>query len=199
MRKRFAMLTALGLLGVPVASAQAQARFGVISGLSRATFTGGGSQGITWRTALMVGGVADVPFGKAFSIRPELHFATKGSQARAGRTADGALKLSYLQLPVLLQLLTDPAVRLRPRLYCGVSLGVLLSCRRQDANCHDDTHLVIRAFDSGLLVGGEIEVFAAGLGVRYETGLGSVTAQAPGLEVQNGVLSITVRYLFRPR
>ena len=194
MRKRFAMLTALALLGVPTASAEAQARFGVISALSRATFTGGGSQGITWRTTLMVGGVADFPMGEAFSIRPELHFATKGSRARVGRTADAALKLSYLQLPVLLQVRTDPGILLRPRLYGGVSLGVLLSCRQEDANCDD--HLVTHAFDSGLLVGGEIELFHAGLGVRYEAGLGSVTDQAPGLEMQNGVLSLTVRYLF---
>ena len=199
MQKRFAMLTALALLGVPAASTQAQARFGVISGVSRATFTGGGAQGITWRTALMLGGVADVPLGEAFSIRPELHFATKGSRGRVGRAADAAMKLSYLQLPVLLQLLTERDVLLRPRLFGGVSLGILLSCRREDANCDDDADLVIHAFDSGLLVGGEVEVFGAGLGVRYEAGLGSVTSQAPGLEMQNGVLSLTVRYLFRPR
>ena len=199
MRIRFGMLAALALLGVPAADTQAQPRFGVIGGVSRATFTGGGAQGITWRTAAMLGGVADIPLGDAFSVRPELHFATKGSRGRAGSAAAVALKLYYLQLPVLLQLLTESDVLLRPRLYGGVSVGILLGCRRRAARCDDDPDLVTHDFDSGLLVGGEIEVLGAGLGLRYEAGLGSVTALARGLEVQNGVLSLTVRYLFQPR
>ena len=196
MRKRIAMLSALALLGVPADSVQAQARFGVISGLSRATFTGGGTQGITWRTAVMVGGMADLPLGEALAIRPELHFATKGARPRVGRTADAALELSYLQLPVLLQILTDRDVPLRPQLYGGVLFGVLLSCRQEDMACSDDH---ARGFDSGLLVGGEVEALGAGLGVRYEAGLGSVSARHEGLEIQNGVLSFTMRYLFRSR
>ena len=199
MQNRFAIMTALALLGIPAGNIQGQARFGVISGLSRATFTGGGAQGITWRTTLMVGGMADIGLGEAFAVRSELHFATKGPRARVGETADAALKLSYLQLPVLVQLLTEPGILLSPRLYAGVSLGVLLRCRRKDLTCSDDPGLDIRSFDYALLVGGEIEVFGAGLGVRYEAGLGSVTARAPGLEIQNGVLSFTVRYLFQAR
>lgn len=197
MKHRFALLTALTLLGVAAANAQGQARFGVISGLSRATFTGGGAQGITWRTALMVGGVADVRLGDALAIRSELHFATKGSRARVGKMADAAMKLSYLQLPVLLELLTESDVLLRPRLYGGMSFGMLINCRREGVACSDD--LQLHAFDTGLLVGGEIEIFATGFGVRYEAGLGSVTARSPGLEIQNGVLSLTLRYLFGSR
>jgi len=197
MRKRFVILTALATLGVPAASTQAQPGFGVMGGISRATFTGGGAQGITWRTTLMFGGVAEVPLGEGFSVRPELQFATKGSRARA-MSASAALKLSYLQLPVLLQLVTGRDVLLRPRLYGGVSFGILLGCRREDATCDGDPDLVVHDFDSGLLVGGEVEVSGAGLGLRYEAGLGSVTLPAPGQDIQNGVLTLTVRYLFRP-
>ena len=197
MKIRFAILTALALLGIPAANVQGQARFGVISGLSRATFTGGGAQGITWRTSLMVGGVADLRLGDALAVRSELHFATKGSRARVGKTAEAAFTLSYLQLPVLLQLLTEPDVLMRPRLYGGMSLGLLISCRREDMACSGDLH--VRDLDTSILVGGEIEVFKTGFGVRYEAGLGSVTARAPGLEIHNGVLSLTLRYLFESR
>lgn len=196
MRKRLAMLTVLALLGVPATKSQAQARFGLIGGVSRATFTGGGARGITWRTAVLVGGMADIPLGEAFSVRPELHFATKGSRRREDRTPEAALKLTYLQLPVLLQVLTDREVLLRPRLYGGISFGLLLGCRREKANCENIPDLVTHALDSALLVGGEVEFFGAGLGLRYEAGLASVTAPSPGLEIQNGVLSLTVRYLF---
>lgn len=195
MRKRFATLTALALLGLP-ASARAQAGLGVISGLSRATLTGGGSQGITWRNAWMVGGVAHLPIGDAFAIRPELLYATKGPRARLGRSAEAAPRLSYLQLPVLLQIVTDRGVPLHPRLYGGASVGLLLDCRRGGARCDDDPHFVTHGFDASLLMGGEIKVLGVGLGVRYEAGLGSVTAEGPGLETHNGVLSFTVQCLF---
>lgn len=196
MRKPFAMLAVLALLGVPAAGSEAQSRFGLIGGVGRATFTGGGAQGITWRTAVLVGGMADLPLGEAFSVRPELHFATKGSRRRADRTPEAALKLSYLQLPVLLQVRSGSGVLLRPRLYGGVSFGFLLGCRREKASCENISALVTHAFDVALLIGGEVEFFGAGLGLRYEAGLASVTAPGPGLGIHNGVMSLTARYLF---
>ncbi len=201
MKKRFAVLTALAVLAGSAATAQAQAAFGVIGGVSQATFTGGGSQGITWRTTFLAGVVGVVPLGESLAIRPELHFATKGARARVGRTADDALDLAYLELPVLLQVRAGPGVLLRPHLYGGMSVGVLLGCMREQVDCDDDPDnpdFVGHTFGSSLVVGGEVEAFGAALGVRYEAGLNTVRrADVAGLEIVNGVLSFTLRYLFQ--
>lgn len=191
MRQRFAILTAVALLAGSAAAAQAQAAFGVIGGVSQATFTGGGSQGITWRTTFLAGAVGVMPLGETFSIRSELHFATKGARARVGRTADNALELAYLELPLLVQVGTGSGDLLSPHLYGGMSFAVLLGCTREQVDCDADD------FDSSLVVGGEVEVFGAGLGVRYEAGLSTVKADLEGLEIVNGVLSVTLRYLVR--
>ena len=197
MKKRFAVLTALAVLAGSAATAQAQAAFGVIGGVSQATFTGGGSQGITWRTTFLAGVVGVVPLGESLAIRPELHFATKGARTRVARTADAAMELAYLELPVLLQVRADPGVLLRPHLYGGMSVGVLLGCKREQADCDDDPDFVGHTFGSSLVVGGEVEAFGAALGMRYEAGLNTVRADVTGLEIVNGVLSFTLRYLFQ--
>ena len=197
MRQRIAILAAVALLTGSAATAQAQAAFGVIGGISRATFTGGGSQGITWRTTFLAGAVGIVPLGEVLAIRPELHYATKGARARVGRTAADALELSYLELPVLLQVRTDPEILMRPQLYGGMSVGMLLGCRREEVDCDADPDFVGHTFSSSLVVGGEVEAFGTALGVRYEAGLNTVRAGLAGLEIVNGVLSLTVRYLFQ--
>lgn len=197
MRQRFAILAAVALLTGSAATARAQTAFGVIGGVSQATFTGGGSQGITWRTAFLAGAVALVPLGEVLAVRPELHYATKGARARVGRTADDALELAYLELPVLLQVRTDPEMPLRPQLYGGMSVGVLLTCVREQVDCDADRDFVGHTFGSSLVVGGELEAFGAALGVRYEAGLNGVRAGLEGLEIVNGVLSVTFRYLFQ--
>jgi hypothetical protein len=197
MRQRFAILAAVALLTGSAATVQAQAAFGVIGGVSQATFTGGGSQGITWRTTFLAGAVGVVPLGEVLAIRPELHYATKGARARVGRTADDALELAYLELPVLLQVRTDPEMLLRPQLYGGMSVGMLLSCVREQVDCDADPDFVGHTFSSSLVVGGEVEAFGAALGVRYEAGLNGVRAGLEGLEIVNGVLSVTLRYLFQ--
>lgn len=189
---------AVALLTWPAAAAQAQAGFGVIGGVTRATFVGGGSQDVTWTTTMLAGLVGIVPFSETLAIRTELHFATKGARPRVGRTADAALDLAYLQLPLLLEVHTGSRGLLRPHLYGGVSVGMLLSCRHEQVDCEDDPDFVGREFDSGVVVGGEIEAFGAALGVRYEAGLNTVNkAGFERHEIVNGVLSVTVRYLFR--
>ena len=196
MRNRFAVLVAMALLAGSAVPAQAQTAFGVIGGVSRATFTGGGSQEITWRTTLLAGMVGVVPLGEILAIRPELHLATKGARARVGRTADNAVDLAYLELPVLLQVHPGRESAVRPQLYGGMSVAMLLGCMREQVDCDDDPDFVGHDFDTSLVLGGEVEVFGAALGVRYTAGLNAVRARVRGLEIVNGALSLTLRYFF---
>jgi len=145
---------------------------------------------------LLAGVVGVVPLGEILAFRPELHFVTKGARARVGRSADNAVDLAYLELPVLLQVHPGRGSPVRPQLYGGMSVAMLLSCMREQADCDDDPDFVGHDFDSSLVVGGEVEVFGAALGVRYSAGLNAVRARVQGLEIVNGVLSFTLRYFF---
>ena len=199
MQRRFGVLLAVALLAAPVSGTRAQTSVGLITGLGFSTYFGSGASNVEWRTAFMGGGVAAFPVGETISIRSELYFSTKGSRVRTetGGVGENILELSYLQVPVLVQLQLPAAAVVRPHLFGGISLALPVRCTRNDVPCTDVEHLKVHSFDAGVLVGGEIEVFGIGVGARYEAGLSSVLTSVPGTDVNHGVLSFTARYMFR--
>ncbi len=184
------------LAGAPFAAASAQLPVGVIGGIQRTNFIGGGSGDFTWRTAYMLGVTGDMSLGETFSFRPEIQYSSKGSVVKTelGEAGQAAYRLSYLQMPLLGQLRTAPGGSLRPHMFAGVSLGVLLRCRLAEQACNDIADFNQNRFEFGLVVGSEIEGWGAALGVRYEVGLRPVDATVQGNAIYNGALSITLRY-----
>lgn len=198
MRRQLATLIAVGIILIPAEAAQAQLGFGLITGVTRTAFTGAGSTDVSWRTAAMAGALVELPADRLLSLRAELYFATKGSpQVRTG-LGDGlrqdALKLSYLQLPVLVQLQTPQGVPLRSRTFLGLSSSLALSCKVGIENCGDVPHFDLLAYDFGLLFGAEVDFRGLGIGARYEAGLTSVLPSAGGGEVRNATLAFTATY-----
>lgn len=207
MTSKFGRIRAVLSLGVvlttaPFTAARAQMPVDVIGGIQRTNFIGGGSGDFTWRTAFMVGVMGDFPVGETFSLRPELHFSSKGSAVKTelGEVGQAAYRLSYLQLPLLGQLRTAPTGSLRPHLYGGLSVGVLLRCRLAEQSCGDIADFDQNRFEFGLVMGSEIEGWGGAAGVRYEVGLRPVDATfEAGNAIYNGTLSVTFRYQVWPR
>ena len=199
MRRRFGVLTAVALLAAPVSGTRAQTSVGLITGMGISTYSGSGASNVEWRTAFMGGGVAAFPVGETISIRSELYFSSKGSRVRTetGAVGENVLELSYLQVPILVQLRPPVAAVVRPHLFGGISLALPVRCTRDDVPCTDVEHLDVHSFDAGVLVGGEIEMFGIGIGARYEAGLNSVLPSVSGTEVNHGVLLFTGRYMLR--
>lgn len=198
MRKQLAALIALGMILVPTGVAQAQYGFGLIAGVGRTAFTGAGSTDVPWRTSALAGALVEIPTDRILSLRVELYVATKGSpQVRTG-LGDGlrqdALKLSYLQLPVLVQLQTPVGVPLRSRTFLGVSSAVPVRCRVANRSCREVDHFHLVSYDFGMLFGAEIDFRGLGIGARYEAGMTSVLPAATGGDVRNGMLAFTMRY-----
>ncbi len=199
MQRRFRVLMTVALLAAPVSGTRAQTSIGLITGVAASTYSGSGASNVEWRTAFMGGVVAGFPVGETISIRSEFQFATKGSRVRteAGAVGDNVLELSYLQVPVLVQLRAPGAAVVRPHLFGGISFALPVRCARNDVSCADVEHLDVHSFDAGVLVGGEIEVFGIGIGARYEAGLNPVLTSVTGTKVNHGVLSFTGRYMLR--
>jgi len=188
------------LLALPLEIASAQAAFGMIGGFNRARFTGSGAVDVASRSALLVGAVGDLPITETFSIRPELHFSTKGAEVRTtlGSVADGSVKafaLSYVQLPLLAQLRPAAEGSIRPHLFAGVSVGALLGCKLGTVDCDDIQGINQHGMDASVLMGGELGLNRVAFGVRYEAGIRAVDATVPGNEIYNGVISFTLRYM----
>lgn len=186
------------LLAAPGAGAAAQPSIGVIGGFNSATFTGSSSVSVAGRRGgVMLGAVVELPVAGSFSIRPELHYSAKGARVvTAGSGRGGAeFNVSYLQLPILLQVRPAPGPSLLPTLLGGASLGLPLQCRRGGLACKSILGFARQSIDAGVVVGIETDLFGVAVaGVRYEAGLRSVN-RAPQAELLNGVLSFTVRYM----
>ncbi|MYB06710.1 MAG: PorT family protein [Gemmatimonadetes bacterium] len=199
---RCALVLAAAMVVAAPCAAAAQPAFGVIAGLNRANFTGGGAVDVSPRTGAMIGLVGDIPVGPRFSVRPELHFSAKGSQVRteAGDPADGPSKtfgVSYIQMPVLVQLRSASDGPVRPQLFGGLSAGVLLGCNLGSLDCADVEGIDQSGVDVGVVVGVELAMGRIGVGARYEVGVRAVDASVPGNEIYNGVASLTARYTLR--
>lgn len=190
------------LLAAPPSAASAQQAVGLMTGFSRASFTGGGSRDAVARTTFLIGGVGEFEFGEVFSLRSELYFSEKGARVETllGDPRTGPTKLfrvPYIQLPLLAQLQTTLGDHLRPHLFGGMSVGALLRCELAEEGCDDIEEIGYRSVDIGVLVGGELEWGGVAFGARYEAGIRAVEASVLGNELYNGVLSFTARYIFR--
>jgi len=201
-RLRRGVLIGAILSAAPFSAASAQPAVGVLTGFSRASFTGGGSRDAVARTTFLIGGVGEIAFGEMFSLRSELYFSEKGARVETllGDPRSGPTKLfrvPYVQLPLLAQLRTPLGGHLRPHLFGGMSVGALLGCELGDEGCDEIEEIGYRSVDLGVMVGGELEWSGIAVGVRYEAGIRAVEASVLGNELYNGVLSFTARYIFR--
>ena len=199
MQRRFRVLMTVALLAAPVSGTRAQTSIGLITGVAASTYSGSGASNVEWRTAFMGGVVAVFPVGETISIRSEFQFATKGSRVRteAGAVGDNVLELSYLQVPVLVQL-RAPGLRLSGPI-CSAAFRLRCPCVARATTCRartSSTSMCIPLMPASL-VGGEIEVFGIGIGARYEAGLNPVLTSVTGTKVNHGVLSFTGRYMLR--
>ncbi len=189
---------------VSAQSSSDQRGLGVIGGLGSTSFTGSGAIDVTNRVTYLIGVSGDLPFGETFSFRPEIYLSGKGAMVNTSlgdyRASPNKLfKLSYVQLPVLLQLRTAAGSAVRPYLFGGLAAGVLLSCQLEEDSCDDIAQIKHRTFDVGVVVGGGLEWRDFGLGARYEAGVRAMEASTRGNEIYNGALALTVRYVRRAR
>jgi len=203
---RAALLTvAAGAVFTLPAGAQSRAsgstlRIGVMAGANSATLGGKDVDDADRRTGF-VGGVYIVkPFAGPLAFRPELLFSQKGAKTSLSVDqvdVDATLKLSYLDIPVLLQVESPAASGVRPHVYAGPSFGFKADCKieasaggvSQSIDCDQDFDL--KSFDLGAVIGGGVG-FALGtveatVGARYQHGFSDIAKDATA---KNRVFSI---------
>ncbi|MBV9494091.1 MAG: PorT family protein [Acidobacteria bacterium] len=189
-------------LAVHAAAAQttiAPSRFEVMAGVNFAKFDAADAG----TRAGLVAGVGIVkPLAPTWSLQPELTYSMKGAKG-SGDGATITLKLSYLELPLLVRYDLPTQSGVHPFLLAGPALALKLTC---DIEGTDGTITVsgscgnvsgdvesedAKTFDFGAMFGGGLafkhldHLFT--LGLRYNLGLVDVTDNGG---VKNRVLSI---------
>lgn len=161
---------------LPLATAEAQSRIGVIGGATFATLRG--VDNVDQRDGAMGGVSLLFPVAGPFSLQTELLAVSKGAGGTIGPSSDG-VKLTYAEVPVLLRF-TPSAGLLSPHVYAGPYVGLRINCTLQSGNsdCDDVGTVSTRSADMGGLVGGGVDLSLGRLvltgGARYGFGVSKV-------------------------
>ncbi|MCA0235732.1 MAG: PorT family protein [Bacteroidetes bacterium] len=147
------------------------------------------------------GGFVKVPIGKHFSLRPELLFTTKGAEFDlvGGNTSD--LKLSYLEIPLSLEL--NIAII---NIHAGVHAGLLAAADGTFKDAQGNSIVTdfgkddLESFDYGWHLGGGLDLGNIGIHLRVSRGLQDIRKDDSLKDIfgglKNAAWSLTAAYGF---
>jgi Outer membrane protein beta-barrel domain len=168
------VVAAAVLAALLTSAASADAQVGVIAGAARSTIAFGASSGspelteTEWRTALIAGLSLLLPTNRAGGWQVEVLFVEKGAENLLRR--DDAMRLTYLEIPVLLHLDVLRRHRNAVFLLAGPSLAFTLRASYEDAGVREDIKDDVSAVDVGLHVGAGVEIGQTFFDARYVWG-----------------------------
>jgi hypothetical protein len=187
---------------------------GIHAGPVWTEISGDDASGFERRMGGAAGAFLTLGLTRALEVQPELLLVQKGGAAESIE-GTGDVRLTYLQLPVLLRLSpADPASAVRPFVLAGGSPGFRVGCEvKADLGTGGDTadcdnplfggELDTRLVDLGLVVGGGTEVGRGRLGVvidaRYDFSLTTFDDSPTDQDVRNRAFMILLGVVVRPR
>jgi hypothetical protein len=191
MRSRVAVLaTAVGLSVAITTPGFSQAKtvpvppmeLGLQGGVNVFTFSGSDATGAKSRTTFFAGASLTVPFGQAIFLEPQVLYSGKGA-SYTDSSGTATLKLTYLEVPVLLGVNLTPSARAGLRIFAGPTVGLKLSCNAElssggvtvSGSCSSDA---VKSTDFGVTGGAGLALhlsrFNLNLFGRYTLGLAKV-------------------------
>jgi hypothetical protein len=213
MRKLLMMVvigTAVGLCALPAGSAAAQLegglKFGVniafLRGANAANFTSFGSSNWFLRFGLCGGGFLALPLNGSLAIQAEALITTKGSHETGTWGGEPtyvySLKITYLEIPVLLRVMTRPIKKTAQIFFmAGPALGLKLGSRFMRSSEVIEFNGV-KSTDLGLVLSLGYVLRSRGYTeFRYIAGMSKMIEEAGvPLNIKNGVVSVIVGYRF---
>ena len=194
---------AILVAGAPLARAQ---DFGITGGVAISKFAGDDVGEFSKTRLGLVGGVfAYFRLSDVLGIQPEVLYFQKGGKGEtAGFTAE--VRLSYLEVPLLLKLAFPEGGRLRPHLYAGGAMAFKLGCRLRVSSataddsspCEDDPETQVTDTDFSVILGAGVEFDRATLSLRYDWGLTKLDAGPEENHLVNRTVYLLLSWTFRP-
>ncbi len=212
--KRELLLLAVVLFGFFLLAGQISAQpdidLGIKAGLNLANFSGDDAQGLDVKTGIAVGAFMGVNFPGGLTIQPEALYSMKGSKDE-GMGIELKFEFDYLEIPVLLKYSIPTPGMVKPALFFGPAVGILLkgdiTLSIGDQSGTLDAKDYLKSTDFGLVFGGGVD-FSVGKGkiitdIRYTLGLstvddgfGELIEWPQELDLKNSVISLQAGYSF---
>ena len=185
MKKLFCIVSAF-VLFVSIVSAQ-ETHFGLKAGVNIASANVSPGSDYDSKAGLHVGGLAHIHLSKNFALQPEVVYSMQG-----GKVDDTKLKLNYINIPLLVQYMTDNGFRLQT----GPQLGLLLSAKTEVGDVEVDRKDNFTSTDFSWAFGaGYLFPEGFGLDARYNLGISDVW-DGSSAKIKNSVFQFGVFYQF---
>ena len=181
------ILFALSLLSLSILVKAQDTHFGIKGGLNISSLDVKDGVDFDSKAGFHIGGFAHVHLSPHFAIQPELVYSAQG-----GKDGDTKWKLGYLNVPLLLQIMTGTGFRFET----GPQLGFAVSSKYKDGDIEYDYGDVTEKVDVSWSVGVSY-LFPEGIGfdARYNHGLTDVY-EPESYQIKNRVFQIGVFYQF---
>lgn len=166
---------------VKEASAQIMPEFGIRGGINFASFSDSKQEVDSRRVGLLAGvyGTIKIP-SIPISIQPEVLYSQKGAEINGVK-----VKLSYIEIPVLIRMNLASKVSLIPHLYAGPYVGFKFNYEEEPPPADDE--IQEKNLDYGLVFGAGFDINKINVGVRYNLGLNEIFEVE---EERNNVIAI---------
>ena len=186
MKKLFGCATVM-MFCVSIVAAQ-ETHFGLKAGVNFASVNNSPGADYKSKAGLHIGGLAHIHLNKNFALQPELIFSMQGGKA----DNDFKLKLNYINIPMLVQYMTENGFRLQT----GPQLGLLTSAKSENGNVEVNIKDNFTSADFSWVFGAGY-LFPGGFGVdaRYNLGISDVW-DADNAKLKNSVFQLGVFYQF---
>ena len=127
-----ALLSTTPMVAQTSQSGGGRGTYGVLAGVNFANVGGSDVQDVKTRTGFVGGVYAAWPLGTGISFQLEALYSMEGAKANTG--SNGALKLDYIRIPVMLRVAVPTASMTRPFVALGPSFGFQTKCEISGSN-----------------------------------------------------------------
>ena len=167
--------------------------WGLKLGYNSSIFTGEDipGKGVSSQPGLAIGCFICYEFDPMFSIQQEVLFTTKGSKINTIGDIYLSNTFVYLELPFLVKATFLPECWLKPNIYAGPAVDILITAFN-DRYFLDD----IRSFDLGFVIGIGFEVWRVSFDFRLTKGLINFDESAEDINLKNQTISAFIEYGF---
>ena len=179
---------------------------GISGGLSLATLSGDdASDDLDYRKGLVAGAFLDLPLGEIIGVTSGLYYVQKGFSQEVGGD-DVALKLDYLEVPVLLRVSVAGGEAMGISVFLGPTLGFQMKCEGEADQVSADCDVFdfpgsdfdpSKSFDLGAAFGAGLAFALSGgtsilANAVYDIGLTSIDDSTAERDVKNEAILLQV-------
>ena len=189
MKKLFFLLILSIFFNLVLIAQKGRSQFGIKGGVNIANLKVDDGSDYDPRTGFHIGGLMHIHVDDHWAVQPELVFSAQG-----GKSGNTEIKLNYINIPILLQYMTNSGFRLQT----GPQLGFLISAESEVGDVGVDIDDNIKSIDFAWAFGAGY-LFASGFGIdaRFNLGISDIN-DVSSTEIRNQVFQFGLFYQFKP-